>query len=282
MSRDREEMEIRRILVALDASTHSAAALEAATELAARCGAELLGLYVEDINLLRLAGSPFAQEVGQFTAIRRRLDIQEVERQIRGQRVRIRRMFEVTTRKTRLRRSFQVTRGAVANEVLRAASEVDALVLGRVGWSLVAPRRMGSTARAVLSQAPGLALIVPHSGCLGAPFLVLYDGSSLANKALHVVTGLMEPEEGPLTVLLLTEHPEQLEPLRAQVHAWLGERDLVAHYRSLSKTNVPDLVRTLQAEQCGTLVVPSRGDVLGAQALQAVLDQVEVPVLLVR
>jgi nucleotide-binding universal stress UspA family protein len=282
VSQDTGEVEIRRILVALDASTHSAAALQAAAELASRYGAELLGLYVEDINLLRLGELPFAQEVGQFTAIRRQLDIREVERQIRGQTGQVRRMFEITTRHARVRWSFQVTRGTVASEVLGAASEVDALVLGRAGWSLVASGRLGSTARAVLVETPVLALIVPHGGCLGAPFLVLHDGSELAEKALDVVAGLMRREEGPLTVLLLTERPEQVEPLRTHVRDWSRERDLVVRYRSLSTTNLSNLVRALHAEECGTLVVPSRSDILDAQALQAVLDQVEVPVLLVR
>jgi nucleotide-binding universal stress UspA family protein len=282
VSRDTGDVQIRRILVALDASTHSAAALQAAAELASRVGAELLGLYVEDINLLRLGEMPFAQEVGQFTAMRRQLDIQEVERQIRGQTGQVRRMFEVTTRRTQVRWSFQVTRGTVANEVLGAASEVDALVLGRAGWSLVAPGRLGSTARAVLAEAPVLALIVPQGGCLGAPFLVLYDGSALARKALDVVARLMRVEEGPLTVLLLTERPERVEPLRSQVQDWSREQGMVIHYRSLSTSSVPNLVRMLHAEQCGTLVVPSRSDILGAEALRVALDQVEVPVLLVR
>ena len=49
----------RRILVALDASAHSHAALAAAVALAARLHAEIEGLFVEDINLLRLAELPF-------------------------------------------------------------------------------------------------------------------------------------------------------------------------------------------------------------------------------
>jgi nucleotide-binding universal stress UspA family protein len=287
VSSESERSEIRLILVALDASPHSAAALEAAAELANRAGAELLGLYVEDINLLRLARLPFAQEVGQFTAVRRRLDVREVERQIRGQKVRIRRMFEVTTRRTQVRWSFRVTRGTVAHEVLRAASGVDALVLGRSGWSLVAPRRMGSTARAVLApevawSMPSLCLIVPSGGCLGAPFMVIYDGSTLAERALDAAAELMRKDEQPLVVLLLAEHHERLEPLRAQVYAWRGERDLALRYVTLSTTNVPNLINTLHTEQCGTLVLPGRSDVLDAEVLQVVLDQVEVPILLVR
>jgi nucleotide-binding universal stress UspA family protein len=282
VSRDRGETRIRRVLVALDASTYSAAALNAAAELAYRYGAELLGLYVEDINLLRLGEMPFAQEVGQFTAIRRRIDLREVERQIRAQTVRLRHMLEITTQIARIRWSFRVTRGTVVSEVLDAASTVDALVLGRAGWSLIGPRRLGSTARAVLAETPVLALIVPHTGCLGAPFLVLFDGSALGEKTLDVAAGLMMAEEGPLTVLLLTDRPEGLEPLQAQVRAWLGERNLKVRYRPLLTANVLDLVHAIHTERCGTLVVPSHSEILSAQTLQAVLDQVEVPVLLVR
>ena len=50
---------IGRILVALDASPHSLNALRAAAELAAVTESELHGLYVEDLNLLRMCGLPF-------------------------------------------------------------------------------------------------------------------------------------------------------------------------------------------------------------------------------
>ena len=53
MNEQEHALIIRRILVALDTSKHSLAALEAADELAAWLKAELFGLFVEDINLLR-------------------------------------------------------------------------------------------------------------------------------------------------------------------------------------------------------------------------------------
>ena len=53
MTEDRRHLAIRRILVALDTSPHSQAAMEAAIELAARFEAELAGMFVEDVNLLR-------------------------------------------------------------------------------------------------------------------------------------------------------------------------------------------------------------------------------------
>ena len=63
MSERQEEDKIQRILVALDASTDSLAALDAAAKLAQCLQAELVGLFVEDVNLLYMAGLPFTREL---------------------------------------------------------------------------------------------------------------------------------------------------------------------------------------------------------------------------
>ena len=60
------ELAVKRILIALDPSRRGQSALQAAAHLAAGTGAELAGLFVEDINLLRLAGLPFARELGML------------------------------------------------------------------------------------------------------------------------------------------------------------------------------------------------------------------------
>ena len=44
---------VERILVAIDTSPYGRSAMEAAAELAAEFQAELLGLFVEDVSLLR-------------------------------------------------------------------------------------------------------------------------------------------------------------------------------------------------------------------------------------
>ncbi len=76
------------ILVALDTSPSSTAALMAAAELAAALHMELRGLFVEDINLLHLCGLPFGLEIGSFTAKPRRLEQAQLERDFRPARTR--------------------------------------------------------------------------------------------------------------------------------------------------------------------------------------------------
>ena len=273
---------VRRILVAVDASRHSIAALEAAVDLASRFQAELLGLYVEDINLLRLAELPFAREVGQFSAVVRRLEVAEVERQIRVQTVRVRRIFESTTGRAQVQWSFRVARGSVPQEVVTAASDADLLVLGRAGWSLLRRGRLGTTARAIVARSPSMALLLPGESCLASPLTVVFDGSPLAERALEVTRSFVQGEDRRLRVLLLANGHERLSPLRDQVDTQLQGGELDVRYRALTESNVSRLVEAIKSEECGTLVLPVKSAILEDSALQGLLEELEIPILLVR
>jgi nucleotide-binding universal stress UspA family protein len=287
VSEERQAPSIERIVVAVDASPHSLAALEAAVDLAARFEAELVGIFVEDENLLRLADLPFVHEIGIFSARRRRLDVKEMERQLRVQRRRVRRIFTLTTERAQVRRTFRVVRGTVLSEVLNAASRADVLVLGRAGWSLLRRGRLGSTVRGILPERFGLALILKEGTCLGDPLAVVYDGSRAADRALITALALhrQSDEDEMLTkrliVLLLAEDPQRAEALEDQAASILADRDAVARYRSLTGTNVLWWADLLHAEGCGLLVLPAQSSALHNSVLVALLEHLELPVLLV-
>jgi nucleotide-binding universal stress UspA family protein len=287
VSEERQAPSIERIVVAVDASPHSLAALEAAVDLAARFEAELVGIFVEDENLLRLADLPFVHEIGIFSARRRRLDIKEMERQLRVQRRRVRRIFTLTTERASVRRTFRAVRGTVLSEVLAAASEADVLVLGRAGWSLLRRGQLGSTVRGILPERFGLALILKEGTCLGDPLAVVYDGSPAADRALITADALhrqSDEDEMPakrLIVLLLAEDPQGAEALEDQAASTLADRDTIARYRSLTSTSVLGLADLLQAEGCGLLVLPAQSSALHNSVLVALLEHLELPVLLV-
>ena len=287
MSKEPQALTIKRILVAIDASPHSLAALEAAVALAVRFQAELSGLFVEDENLLRLADLPFVQEVGLFSATRRRINGKELERQIRVQSRRVRRVFAVTTQRAQVTWSFRVVRGSVLSEVLTAASEADVLVLGQAGWSLLRRGRLGSTVRGILPERFGLTLILKEGTCLGVPLAVVYDGSPVAERALIAADTLRwEPDNDQklaerLIVLLLAEERAKVQTLQRQAASYLADLGTTVRYRSLTRANVLGLVDILQAEGCGTLVLPARSSTLQNSILVALLEHLDLPVLLV-
>jgi len=199
-----ETLKIRRVLVAMDASPHSRAALEAAIELASHFEAELRGLFVEDINMLRAVGLPFSRVLGQFSASWRPIDAREIERRLRTRARQIQRLFRELTERSTLSTSFHVARGTVAREILAAAQEADVLVLGRVGWSQTREWRLGSTARVACTEAaPTMTLVIRQGQPLTTPVLVPYDGAPIGGLALRLGGMLVRGLHGPLQVLLL-------------------------------------------------------------------------------
>ncbi|MBN2392938.1 MAG: universal stress protein [Anaerolineae bacterium] len=278
-----QRYKIRRIVVALDASPHSYAALEAAVRMAAHFGAELLGLYVEDINMLRLAELPFVREVGSFSTASRRVESQDIERQLRLRTLTIQRKFISLATQQQVQQTFRVTRGKVVAEIREAAAKADVLIVGKAGWSQVSGRRLGSTARAAYSNdTPDLTVILQDGARLGTPLLVVYDGSPLGQKALDVAAALMRARTGPIHVLLLADGQMHVTSLHAEAAARLQAYDIEGRYRVLTESNVPKLSRAIQSEHSATLIIPAKIALFREDALLGLLEEVDVPILLVR
>lgn len=121
-------MTLRRIVVGLDAGPRDRTTLEAAAQLAARMQAELVGLFVEDIDLLHLAGLPFAREVGYPSAALRPLDVAAMERALRATAQEVQRTLAAIAGRAPLSWSFRIARGAVMTELRAAAAEGDIVV----------------------------------------------------------------------------------------------------------------------------------------------------------
>jgi hypothetical protein len=78
-----EEVRIRRVIACFSPGYGARPALVA--RLARELEAELLGLFIEDVELLRFASLPFAREIGLASASMRALSVPELEREFRAQ-----------------------------------------------------------------------------------------------------------------------------------------------------------------------------------------------------
>lgn len=282
MNDEERELAIQRILVALDASPHSLAALRAATRLAELFGAELLGVYVEDINLLRASELPFSREISIFSGEQRRFDLSQIENELRDQAEAARQALTDSAERARVHWSFRVSRGAVVSELVTAASGMDLVILGKSGWSPIERRRIGSTARKMLARAPRAALVMEKGSTLRHPLAVVCDGSDLGHKALRVAAALARREDSHLILLALSEDPEEARRIREQCSEWLRGQAVMARYREFLDWTASQVAATLEQEGAGGLVVPATETVLKDDQLVALLSETDTPLLLVR
>lgn len=273
---------IRRIVVALDASPHSLAALEAASALAEALRAELVGIFVEDINLLRLASLPFAREVRYQSAFDRPLDSPGMERELRIQADRVRQALAGVADRHRLQWSFRVVRGQVAAELLTAAQEADVLALGRASSSVVRRVRLGQTARMIVAQATRTVLLLQHGHAICSPLIAVYDGSEAAKRALMTAARLFPTTGGPLTVLVVADAAEGAARVAGEATEWLQGRGLQALSRLLVNPTIEDLSRVIHEAGGGTLIINADSPLLAADGLQTVLEAIDCSALLVR
>jgi len=130
-----EEVRIRRVIACF--SPGYGGRPELVARLAQELEAELLGLFIEDVELLRFASLPFAREIGIASVQARSMDVASLERQLRAQ--------------------------------ARALEQALEAILGPgpTGWSLRVERSSPLVAiEAVLAQVLEPALLIPPGGRL--------------------------------------------------------------------------------------------------------------------
>lgn len=273
---------IERIVVALDPSRHSRAALEAAVMMASRLDADLLGLFVEDVNVRRLGELPFAEEVGLFTATCRRVETHELSRQLQVQAGRVRREFGVRTRSFTRHCTFRIARGRVAGEILKAAAEADVVILGKGAWSPFETERLAPAVREVLRRTPASTLILRADASVEPPMRVVYDGTPLGDRAVSTAAELTKDEDGHLVIFLLADTPDEASRLESDVRERLAGLELELSFQRLTEASVSRLAYLVAREERGTLVLPARTATLEVEAVLDFLDETRAPVLLIR
>lgn len=271
---------IARIVVALDASPHSRAALAAAVELSAALGAALVGIYVEDISLLRMAQLRVSVEVGSASGRIRRVDEQRVSYALRSQAGRARRALRRAAEHWGVRWSFEVLRGTIARQLLEAADDADLVILGRVGWS--DKPVLGSTAESLLSEAPRRTLLLDARHHLPHSLLALYDGSESSSRALDTAVELSRQAGRYLTVAIVADDVDQARELQAEAAAYLQAPSVEHSFRWLIEANSYDLQEMLGPPGTTALIVPAENRLLRGRSLRDAVQQLDCPVLIVR
>ncbi len=274
-------MKIQRILVALDASPHSLAALDTAVDLAERLDAELQGLFVEDINLLRLAQLPFARELRFPHSTTHKVDAPQMEEQLRGQAAQAQRLFRREAERRNITHSFTVVRGVVAASLLKAALESDLLVLGRASHSLVRTERLGSTAQTAVSQAERSVLLVHPQADLSRPPLLIYDGSTAAERALSMAANLVQ-RNGRLYILLYLADADAAQAAIDTIETQLAPRNIEAVYRRLYGIQLQELIDFINDSENSLLILSDRYEQFSPVVIRQLAEKLTCPVLVVR
>lgn len=280
MTAEQQSESAGRVLILLDGSRLSLAALEAAADIAHARNAEVLGIFVEEVNLLRSAGYGFAREVGGSSGVARPMDIAAIEARMRSLAEQARRSLERAMAQRGLAQALTLCRGRVSDEVLNLTRPGDLLVMGRVGWSGIPGSRLGSTARVLVSQAPGDVLLWadPPVRSRNRIVVLLNHDQGANHRAVRVGAELARRNRQPLTILVRTE-TDRDERIAEDLLTYMANEGITARVSFLPMASTGAVARVIREEGASQLVLSRQCSLFREQGADTLLIEMNLPVI---
>lgn len=245
------------VLVLLDTSPASEAALDSAARLARHQQLELIALFVEDQDLIASAGHVFTREISLLSGQARPFDREILLARLARQRQQIETRLASLDQQPPLRWRFEVVTGPVIDNIRQAAIGADWVVLGKAGWSAERGGRLGTTARQLVETtrsrlllweeraSPRQAAIVALVGAPQTSETIIETARLLAGASDRSARLLLLPGTDPAALPGLSSGPAPDRP--AMTVERLAGRGLEALRRALRNQPAAALVLDDQA-----------------------------------
>ena len=243
----------RRILVALDASASSLAALEVAAGLATCLRSELAGLFVEDDDLMNLAELPFAREISLPGGAVRPLDPARMKQEMEQQAAAARRALRVEAQRRRLSWDFRVVRGRVERELSAAAAMADLICVGQGMRPMTRRARLGGTARRAAAGDTAVLFVDRATAGGPGPVMVIDDGSPTARRALRLAIRIARDRGQSLILFILADEAVAAAEIQDKAADEVPD-DVPAEFTPLVPAAAETLQVALRAATGGLLV----------------------------
>lgn len=248
---------MRRIAVTLDACQVSSSTLEEAVLLAARMGAQLEGIFVEDIDLIQLAELPFLREVRSVSRSENAINLTRMEQELRVLARRAERLLGEHAARQNVSWSFRIWRGSIDTELLMADTDADVFALIRMGTTLARP----ATTKAVS---------------------VVFTGTDASMRALETAMSLTTDPYKELNILLPAENEAEAMRLQELATRQLDEQAANADFILLKDGSLNHVLEVLADSNSAVLIVERDNKLLQVPSLRRSLNNLNCPLLIVR
>jgi len=263
--------EARRIVVTMGAAMAGRTpSLATAVRLAGSLGAEIDGVFIEDINLIQLAGLSFLRELSPASLAEAAVSTERMERQLRAMARQARTLLEQEARKLDVRCSFQVWRGRTETDALMRAFTTDILSLCRLS-ALASCRQWARASSRLQASSETIASIGVLAG-LSEPAARAVTTAARIARDLGASLSVFLPESGVEKVLRLEE----------KVRALLEPLEQPALIVPLGGSDLQRLVQAAHASGAGLLITEAEYALLQPGGLERFQEALDRPVLLVR
>jgi len=268
----------KEILVALDHSHHSRAALELAASMAELMQAKIHGVFVRDDQWLRISNITSLAEIDELTGNISPIGSNSVMQEIRNLEKTIQEYFEFVSRRHQLSHTWSSVQGSVAEKVIEASKSSDIITIGSRGRSHIKSRKIGSTALSILQTADKPVLILQERHSLGPP-VVVFDGSQRSLSGLRFASDIAEKNETRLFIIDISKAFPSNKNGRTDLHDEL-KSTVSSEILELDEPDMGRFLLMVNKLQGGLLILPKNDRFTNRKVIGHTLDSADSPVLL--
>ena len=251
------EAKVLQILLTLDAASQNQDAMESAITLATQLRAELIGLFIEDIELLRSAQLPFNSEVVADSGEERSLTSNHIEKSLHAWANQMQTLLTREAKKANIKCSFRTVKGRRIETLLSETNEYNLLIVSHARQQLIAP--------------------ITKSDVV----YLLFDGSSESHHGVAIISEMAL--QGLHNIVLIDTCSEDVEYGAKKAAEWLTRHGVHVFVQKLSGNPAQSLPPFLKKYPASLLLVPAHFPLQHQpETLGALQKKLNCPVVIVR
>lgn len=270
---------IDRILVALDSSAANQNILRAGITLASYFHSQLNALFIEDADLISAAELPFVREIVLGSPSGRAINAAGMERSIQLQTTRLRKLVASVAQQNQIDIAFKVLRGNVARILCEASSQTDLLVIGKNSLLQGKSRKVGSITRSVMSAVQCDLAVLHYGGSIDRPVVTGFTGSTASLRAVSLAIDLAHEDHDQLIIILPATDDLKYAQLNKAIEENFNIQQLRISLVRLSDNSADQILRVIQQFHGRILLLESSSTFLTDEQKQALIAQVDIPVI---
>jgi nucleotide-binding universal stress UspA family protein len=222
---------IKNILIPLDGSEHSNAALDYAIWMTEQFDGRLLGQHI--IDSVSLEGS-FFHDVSGSLGFEPYLDFSTKMREILEERGKaILEDFVKRCQSKGIKHQTFLDMGVIANEICERSKVADLVVIGHRGVNeAFTTGLLGTTTESITRKCPRPIFVSTKQFKIIQKPLLAYDGSQRASAAMESAAEFCTVLKLPLTVLSIAKEPNIAEGVAQQAKSYLGSYSISVKYET--------------------------------------------------
>lgn len=275
-----KELTIQRILVAVDNSKKSVAALEAAAILARLTKANIEGLYVQEERWHSLDDRPAATLIDGLTGKAQTLEKNGLKHEAELIAQRLKKQLRSYSRRHKVKHQWKSVRGKAIEEILKASKKADLITIGCRSNAMLQQKKLGSTTKAIIKQTNKPVLVLTDKLLLNRTIAVVYDGSKESKRSLKMGLYIAQKKKSSLFVFAVNNRKHNRNSELKKIEQLVDKATVPVKVATFNRPTIGSFIHIMKRQRPGLILISKKQPLLNDESLENILHYLNYSILL--